>query len=150
MAHELSAPTLTSKAYAYRYALDNSLDLLEAISDFGAVGRKGMGLDEICTTLGLPGKVGNVTGADVGRLFTNGEVKRIAAYNETDALSTYGLFLRYALLVGDLTPDTYAASVTDFLKFVEDRAMEEAHIGEWLAAWATADAFETPALATMH
>lgn len=91
--------------YKSRYDGRFHIDLLDHISDFGAV--RGLKLDTLCASLNLPGKY-DVSGDQVLELFYNGEIEKINEYCESDVLNTYWLFLKYELLRANLTLEDYA------------------------------------------
>jgi len=82
MVHSLPAPLITSQEYTYRYSANCHTDLLDVLSDFGASSRAK--LDEVCSILGLPGKIG-VDGSMVAGMFvyfayTQAEIKAVVGY----------------------------------------------------------------------
>ena len=102
--------------YRSRYDGRFHLDLLDHISDFGAV--RGLKLDHICASVGLPGKY-DVHGDQVLQLYYGGEQAKIDEYCRSDVLNTYWLFLKYELLRGKITKDdylNYIAVMGEFLK----------------------------------
>lgn len=102
--------------YRSRYDGRFHLDLLDHISDFGAV--RGLKLDHICASVGLPGKY-DVHGDQVLQLYYAGEQAKIDEYCRSDVLNTYWLFLKYELLRGKITKDdylNYIAVMGEFLK----------------------------------
>lgn len=60
-------------------------------------GWKKQSLSSILSALGLPSPKDDISGADVGRLYHEGEIDRIVTYCEKDVMSTINLFraLRY-------------------------------------------------------
>ena len=102
--------------YRSRYDGRFHLDLLDHISDFGAV--RGLKLDHICASVGLPGKY-DVHGDQVLQLYYAGEQAKIDEYCRSDVLNTYWLFLKYELLRGKIIKDdylNYIAVMDEFLK----------------------------------
>ena len=102
--------------YRSRYDGRFHMDLLDHISDFGAV--RGLKLDHICASVGLPGKY-DVHGDQVLQLYYAGEQAKIDEYCRSDVLNTYWLFLKYELLRGKITKDdylNYIAVMGEFLK----------------------------------
>jgi predicted PolB exonuclease-like 3'-5' exonuclease len=95
-------------SYRYRYSDRFHVDLLDHISDFGAV--RGMKLDHLCTMAGLPGKY-DVSGDQVMDLYLKGEIEKIKEYCESDTLNTYWLYLKYELLRGNITIEDYKRSI---------------------------------------
>jgi len=68
------------------------IDLLDQLSFYGAVRRKG-NLHLYCRALGIASpKASGVTGDDVGRLFREGKYKKIAEYNSGDLIATAKLY----------------------------------------------------------
>ena len=90
-------------------------------------------LDEIAQMLGFPGKLG-MDGSGVWDAYAAGEVERIRAYCEVDALNTFLVYLRYELMRGRLSPDAYEREC----ELVRDglRDDERGHLAEFLQAWA--------------
>ncbi|MDR1460543.1 MAG: 3'-5' exonuclease [Campylobacteraceae bacterium] len=95
-------------SYRYRYSDRFHVDLLDHISDFGAV--RGLKLDHICTMTGLPGKY-DVSGEQVMSLYLKNEIEKIKEYCESDTLNTYWLYLKYELLKGNLIIEDYKRSI---------------------------------------
>jgi predicted PolB exonuclease-like 3'-5' exonuclease len=95
-------------SYRYRYSDRFHVDLMDHISDFGAV--RGLKLDHLCTMAGLPGKY-DVSGEQVMGLYLKGEIEKIKEYCESDTLNTYWLYLKYELLKGNITLEDYKRSI---------------------------------------
>ena len=89
-------------------------------------------LDEIAQMLGFPGKLG-MDGAGVWEAYAAGEIERIRAYCETDALNTFLVHLRYELMRGRLSHDGYDREC----RVVRDalRGESRSHLAEFLQAW---------------
>lgn len=69
------------------------IDLLEQLTYYGAVQRKGMGLHMACHAFGIQTpKTGDMQGADVGELFKQGKYEDIARYNMADVVATGELY----------------------------------------------------------
>ena len=102
--------------YRSRYDGRFHLDLLDHISDFGAV--RGLKLDHICTSVGLPGKY-DVHGDQVLQLYYAGEQAKIDEYCRSDVLNTYWLFLKYELLRGKITKDDYLNYIAVMGEFLQ-------------------------------
>jgi len=89
-------------------------------------------LDEIAQMLGFPGKLG-MDGSRVWEAYAAGEIERIRAYCEVDALNTFLVHLRHELMRGRLSPEGYEREcevVRDWLQ-----ADERDHLAEFLRAW---------------
>ena len=102
--------------YRSRYDGRFHLDLLDHISDFGAV--RGLKLDHICASVGLPGKY-DVHGDQVLQLYYSGEQAKIDEYCRSDVLNTYWLFLKYELLRGKITKDDYLNYIAVMGEFLQ-------------------------------
>ena len=102
--------------YRSRYDGRFHLDLLDHISDFGAV--RGLKLDHICASVGLPGKY-DVHGDQVLQLYYAGEQAKIDEYCRSDVLNTYWLFLKYELLRGKITKDDYLNYIAVMGEFLQ-------------------------------
>lgn len=71
------------------------IDLLDQLSFYGAVRRKG-NLHLYCNAFGIKSpKAEGITGDDVGRLFKEGKYKEIAEYNGWDLIATKELYERW-------------------------------------------------------
>ncbi|AQW81736.1 3'-5' exonuclease [Campylobacter pinnipediorum] len=101
--------------YRSRYDARFHLDLLDHISDFGAV--RGLKLDLLCASLNLPGKY-DVHGDQVLQLYYENEIFKINEYCESDVLNTYWLFLKFELLQGHVTLDDYAHFLNTMSNFL--------------------------------
>ena len=105
-------------------------DLMDVLA--GHQARAFAPLGEIAQMLGFPGKLG-MDGSGVWDAYAAGEIERIRAYCEADALNTFLVYLRYELLRGRLSRDAYEREcdiVRDGLK--ED---PRGHLAEFLRAW---------------
>jgi len=137
MVHGIAAPYLYSagdkwNSYTSRYSPDWHCDLLEVLSDYGASAR--IRLNEVCASLGLPGKFGP-SGGDVAGMYDDGRIGEIRAYCETDVLNTYLVYLRHQLHTGGIALDGYNRAVADLVTMLESGRGERPHLGDFLAAW---------------
>ena len=105
-------------------------DLMDVLSGFQSRGR--VSLANMASLLGLPGKLG-FDGAQVWDAWQAGDLGAIRRYCETDVLNTWLIYLRFALLRGQLSPEQHA----DELERVRNllRASREPHCEEFLRAW---------------
>jgi len=109
--------------YRYRFSDKFHLDLLDHISDFGAV--RGLNLDLLCSMLSLPGKF-DVSGDQVVELYYKNELKKINEYCQSDVLNTYLLYLRYELLKGNISKQEYIQNLQIMLsKLPQDKSYSE-------------------------
>lgn len=71
------------------------IDLLDQLSFYGAVRRKGS-LHLFCQAFGIKSpKARGINGGDVGRLHSEGEYEKIAKYNSWDLIATVELYKRW-------------------------------------------------------
>ena len=105
--------------YRARYSENFHIDLLDALSSFGAA--RGIKLDVVCKMAGIVGKF-DTSGDDVYKLYYAGEFRKIDEYCQSDVLNTYWLYLKYQLLQGKIALFEYADLLNIFLeKMPKDR-----------------------------
>lgn len=91
--------------YRQRYCERFHLDLLEVLGNYGAV--RNLKLDVLANLVGFPGKYD--TGGDmVLDMYYAGKLEQIDTYCQSDVLNTYGLYLNYEILKGNLSVQDYA------------------------------------------
>ena len=90
--------------YRYRFSDRFHVDLMDHISEFGAV--RGLKLDLLCNMAGIPGKF-DVSGDQVHTLYYAHKLDEIKEYCESDVLNTYWLYLKYELLKGNIIMEDY-------------------------------------------
>ena len=105
-------------------------DLMDVLAGYQA--RAFAPLDEIAQMLGFPGKLG-MDGSGVWDAYAAGDVDRIRAYCETDALNTFLVYLRYELMRGRLSRDAYERECDVVRGGLRDDA--RGHLVEFLQAW---------------
>ncbi len=105
-------------------------DLMDVLAGYQA--RAFARLDEIAQMLGFPGKLG-MDGSGVWDAYAAGEIERIRAYCETDALNTFLVYLRYELMRGRLSRDAYERECDVVRDGLRDDA--RGHLTEFLQAW---------------
>lgn len=136
--HGVSAPWFAKgdsrwESYGSRYSVEWHCDLMDALADFGAV--KASRLEETCRMLGVPGKLG-VDGSMVKDMVDAGRLKDVRDYCELDVLSTFLVFLRFALFRGELTPAGHHKSEQKLREYLQLGRSERPHLGTFLDAWA--------------
>ena len=84
----------------------------------------------------IPGKIGT-DGQDVVDLWIKGDIGRIVQYNECDALTTYLVWLRAALMAGHLTPDLFLREEAQLEDLLREKAEspENEHLKHYLEVW---------------
>jgi len=109
------------------------VDLLKIL---GGWGKSNPSLHEMALVSGIPGKMG-VDGQQVADLWLKGELDKIVAYNECDALTTYLLWLRVGHFGGHFTTKEYEEEqerVRELLR-LEGTKPERSHLRDFLNAW---------------
>ncbi|WP_448208151.1 3'-5' exonuclease [Azospirillum sp. sgz302134] len=119
--------------YAARYQPDWNCDLMEQLADYGAGQR--IGLQDISSLLGLPGKAGFGHGSEVADMMARGELEKVRAYCESDVLNTFLAYLRWALLTGRTDPAGHNASVDALADYLAAEREARPHLGEFLDRW---------------
>ena len=116
--------------YLSRYH-ERHTDVMDVLAGYRP--RAGAKLDEIASMLGFPGKMG-MTGAKVWDAFKAGDIDGIRNYCETDVLNSYLVYLRFQLIRGRLTEQTYNGE----LGLLRDtlRQEDKPHFVEFLDNWA--------------
>jgi len=116
-----------------RYNTGSHLDLHDVLTNFGASRFTG-GLNLAAHILGKPGKMG-VEGYQVQDMYNEGKVDRINAYCRHDVLDTYFVFLRTAVLTGDLTLDEEKTLVEKTRVWIEQQAEENESYQIYIKNW---------------
>ena len=88
-------------------------------------------LDEIATMLGFPGKMG-MSGDKVWDTYQAGDLQAIRNYCETDVLNTYGVYLRFELIRGNLSHNEFDSEVQRLREYLESENKE--HLLEFVNA----------------
>jgi predicted PolB exonuclease-like 3'-5' exonuclease len=114
-------------------ASDWHVDLKEIL---GAWGKASPSLHELAVQSGIPGKM-EVDGTAVAELWLTGDLRKIIAYNEFDAVTTYLVWLRLAHLAGFFDDEGFAAEqrrVEELLgrEISQGRVHLQAYLEEWV------------------
>jgi len=112
---------------------DMNVDLMRIL---GGWGKSTPSLNEMARVSGIPGKLG-VDGQQVAPLWLGGELERIIAYNEFDAITTYLLWLRVAHFAGMFTTEQYGSEqklLRDYL-VKESETEERSYLWEYIEEW---------------
>jgi 3'-5' exonuclease len=111
---------------------DSNVDLKEIL---GGWGKSVPSLHELAVQSGIPGKL-DVDGDDVARLWLEGRLGEIVAYNEMDALTTYLVWLRLAHFAGHFSEGEYDAEQSLVRALVtREIAAGKEHLGRYLEEW---------------
>jgi hypothetical protein len=105
-------------------------DLMDVLAGYQA--RAFGSLDEVSGLLGFPGKMG-MDGSKVWGAWQDGRIAEIRNYCETDVLNTYLVYLRWALIRGNLTDSGYQAECERVRAFLHESNRE--HLQAFEQAW---------------
>lgn len=110
------------------------LDLMDILSGYSA--RAQASLNDIAKLCGFPGKL-ETDGSKVQDLFVSGDIKAICDYCETDVLNTYGVYLRFELMRGNLDDNLYRANLDLLSGYLQKLSQDsdKKHIQEFITAW---------------
>jgi predicted PolB exonuclease-like 3'-5' exonuclease len=112
---------------------DAHIDLLQELKFFGG-GASMPTLHELAMACSIPGKL-STSGHDVATLWLNNGYSEIIAYNETDACTTYLLWLRYARFRGLLDSLDTKRERNEFRRFLLELAPSKPHLGRFVDEW---------------
>jgi len=115
--------------YLNRYHYRHS-DLMDILAGYQS--RASAPLTEISLMLGLPGKLG-IDGSQVWNYFLQGKLESIREYCEIDVLNTYLIYLRFELIRGNLTPETYHKECVHAKEYIYRE--NKPHFTEFIKAW---------------
>ena len=93
-------------------------------------------LDEIAAMLGFPGKMG-MSGDKVWERYLAGDLEAIRNYCETDVLNTYLVYLRYLLISGRRSEQSYQQACDHLQQVLAGE--DKPHLAEFLEAWEGSD-----------
>lgn len=116
-----------------RYNLNSHLDLHEFLTNFGSTWFRG-GLNLAAHLLNKPGKM-DVQGDMVQTLYQQGKVAEINEYCRCDVLDTYFVFLRSAMLMGNISlereKELVAQTKQMLLEQVDDHPAYRKYLEHW-------------------
>lgn len=101
--------------YRHRYSERFHTDLYDVLSNYSST--RGLKLDIVSNLLGFPGKY-DVCGDMVLDLYYKGDLEKIDEYCQSDTLNTYGVYLNYELLQGNIDLHTYRDILAQWIKFL--------------------------------
>jgi len=112
---------------------DFNIDLKELC---GSWGKGTPSLHELATVCRIPGKIGTV-GNDVVDLWMKDEIASIVKYNECDALTTYLVWLRAALMAGHVTTESFQKEESQLEEMLTKKAEspDNEHLLHFLEVW---------------
>lgn len=109
----------------YHYRHTDLMDILAAYQN-----KAFAPLDDIAVLLGFPGKMG-MHGSKVFDSYLAGDIQAIRNYCETDVLNTYGVYLRFELMRGNLSVNDHVQAL-DTLKTYLANETTRPHLQEFL------------------
>jgi 3'-5' exonuclease len=116
-----------------RYGRDH-IDLCDVMSGFRASAPPS--LAELAALCQCPVKIDGMDGSQVEPMVHAGRIAEVAAYCETDIVATYLVFLRYALIVGELSSKAYELSLVSLRDFLAARIAKRPHLSAYVEALA--------------
>ncbi|MGN6136725.1 MAG: 3'-5' exonuclease [Aureliella sp.] len=119
--------------YRNRYNVQSHLDLHEFLTNFGSTWFRG-GLNLAAQLLGKPGKM-MVQGDMVQDLYAAGKLAEINEYCRCDVLDTYFVFLRTALLMGQITLEREQELVQQTKAMLERDMAKHPAYAQYLEQW---------------
>lgn len=123
----------TREQYRNRYNQNSHLDLQELLTNFGASRFFG-GLNLVAQLIGKPGKM-DIDGNKVQELYESGQVAAINDYCRCDVLDTYFVFLRSAVLQGQLSLEREQALVEQTRNWLAEQSAQRPVYGRYLQQW---------------
>jgi len=128
----------------YRFNTSSHFDLYEILTNFGSARLAG-GLNLSASLLGKPGKM-DTQGHMVQDMYDEGQLAQINDYCRCDVLDTYFVFLRLAVVMGNLTLDQEQDLVVAAKTWLEQRTDESPAYrlyldrwGDWENPWVSED-----------
>ena len=106
-------------------------DLMDVLAAYQPRGRAS--LDQMAVLLGFPGKLG-MSGDKVWDTYQQGGIREIRDYCETDVLNTWLVYLCFEHMRGNLDATELEREYALVRQTLE--SMDQAHLNEFLAAWA--------------
>lgn len=137
--HKVSAPTFwetgdENRDFRYNNYLSRyhhrHLDLMDVLAMYQP--RNNAPLDDVAQLAGFPGKIG-IGGAQVWETWLAGDIAKIRDYCEADTANTYLLYLRYQLLRGVFSEDSYRKEIQLLKKHLKE--LDKPHWREFLRLW---------------
>jgi predicted PolB exonuclease-like 3'-5' exonuclease len=109
-------------------------DLMEWLTNYGALRQTGVKLDIFAKLLGKPGKCGTA-GDQVYEMYRQGKIQEINDYCMCDTLDTYFVFLRTRVLEGQITLAREQELVALAKEWLSGRSTEVPALAKYLENW---------------
>lgn len=124
--HGVNLSWYFAENYRYRYSEDNHSDLCDVMGDFGMA--RNLKLDVVGKLIGLPGKHG-VDGSQVAEMYAQGGLKDIERYCITDVFQTAVVYMRWRMLKGKLTVESYRDKLAQLIAMLGEREGNKDFLG---------------------
>lgn len=118
--------------YSHRYSTDWHCDLMDVLSDQHAA--PFMTLRETAEAVGIPGKI-NGTSECIADLFKEGRIGDIRDFCEMDALSLFGLYIRWRHMCGASSAAAHDANMQSMLDYVEQESAKRKSMAKFRDLW---------------
>ncbi len=111
-----------------------NVDLMSAIGEWG---KARPSLKEMAVLSGIPGKMEGFDGDSVAEAWLDGDIKRIAQYNQHDAVTTYLVWLRIAHFAGFFSDEQYRNEQDLVRSMLEEKTKspENEHLAAYVQEW---------------
>jgi predicted PolB exonuclease-like 3'-5' exonuclease len=117
-----------------RNRFTGEVDLLDWLTNYGALRALGMKLDVFAKLLGKPGKLG-IAGDQVYAMYRAGKVQEINDYCMFDTLDTYFVFLRTRVLEGTISLEEEQTLVNQAKTWIQEKSVELPVLNRYLEYW---------------
>lgn len=113
---------------------DAHVDLAEILKVGGSGSSVMPSLDEVAAACGIPGKLDH-SGGGVLDLWNTGRYAELTGYNETDACTTYLLWLHTAWFFGKISLEERNAELVQFNRLLRSLSPTKPHLKHFLEVW---------------
>jgi predicted PolB exonuclease-like 3'-5' exonuclease len=101
------------------------------LSNFGASTKPS--LNELAALCGIPGKDTDIDGSQVEAMVNANRLEDVTNYCESDVVTAFLLYLRFALISGELGGEAYHESLQQVRSFIEIRIGKRPHLSKYLS-----------------
>ena len=118
------------------------VDLADILKAGGSGSSVMPSLDETAAACGIPGKMDHA-GSGVVDLWKAGRYAELTGYNETDACTTYLLWLYTAWFFGKISLEERNADLAEFNRLLRSLVLKKPHLKRFLEVWRARHAAKT-------
>ncbi len=113
-----------------------NVDLMSATAG-GGWGKANPSLKELAVLSGIPGKMGGFDGDQVAEAWLDGDIRKIAEYNQHDAVTTYLVWLRIAHFAGFFSDAQYREEQDLVRAMLQEKAKSprNGHLADYIREW---------------